>query len=139
MDTALCSECLAPVPYVIAFRGSDVFMEKTCGVHGVEQVMISSDKSYWVSAKMARERKSATETGDRTKPYMIIVEALDECDIACPTCIASSIPGSGNIRSRSDLVSRVGTLASRDGKIPLLMVSGGERKRHPTAALTIRT
>ena len=64
-------------------------------------------------------------------PFMIFIEVIDECDLACPTCIAASMPGSGNARSCTDLVSRVSRFAERNGPIKLLMITGGEPALHP--------
>ena len=106
-------------------------MRKMCLKHGTEDVLLSTDTEFWKSANAGIQAAHSVNTSLQTKPYMIIIEALDECDIACPTCIASSVPGSGNFRTRADLNKRVSSYVAQHGRIPLLMISGGEPALHP--------
>lgn len=128
-DTALCSECSAVVPCEVVVEQDAVHLQKTCPTHGVHQVLISTDPAYWRICCDARACETPTKS--QASPHMIILEAIDECDLSCPMCIAASTAGSGNARPRIELIERVARLASKLGKLKLVMVSGGEPTLHP--------
>ncbi len=131
--TALCNDCLGDVPYVIRITEEGVALEKTCTAHGVQHTVLSTDTQYWKRCEKERAKRAIAGARDGAVelPHMVIVEALDECDVECPTCLSSSVPGSGNFRSPSELVERIGRLTEATGPLPLLMISGGEPALHP--------
>lgn len=128
-DTALCNKCSAEVQCEVVEEQDAVHLRKTCPTHGTHQVLLSTDPAYWRTCCDARDRVPLQSP--RASPHMIILEAIDECDLSCPMCIAASTAGSGNARPRVELIERVARLASKIGKLKLVMVSGGEPTLHP--------
>lgn len=128
-DAALCNICSAEVPCQVEQELDAVYLKKDCPVHGKHQVVLSTDPNYWRNS--CKVRVSNMLKNLQYSPHMVILEAIDECDLSCPMCIAASTSGSGNARPRKDLVNRVARLASSTGKLKLIMVSGGEPTLHP--------
>lgn len=146
-DNALCNECLQCIPFKVMKRDGKVYLEKVCSLHGKQETLLSTEEDYFVRARsqpLAQTNFIAdTEVvlgcpydcglckSHEQDPCMIIIEALDECNLHCPTCIAGSKPGAGRIRSCEDILSRVGTISRRTGLLDLIMISGGEPTIHP--------
>lgn len=128
-DKALCNECSAEVQCEVVEDKDAVHLRKICPTHGTHQVLLSADPAYWRTCCDVRARNASSI--QRSSPHMIILEAIDECDLSCPMCIAASTVGSGNARPRVELIERVARLTSKVGKLQLIMVSGGEPTLHP--------
>jgi len=146
---SLCEKCLLPIEAKIIFKDSSVFFLKTCPEHGQQETLVSTDIEYF---KLAREEKSFSYkrpfafnkiyTSDCSQDCgicdqheqhtcMAIVELLDECNMRCPTCIASSHPGAGNVRSYFELNEMLDTVVRMEGSPDIVMLSGGEPTVHP--------
>lgn len=128
-DKALCNECSAEVQCEVVEDQDAIYLRKTCPTHGTHQILLSADPAYWHTCCDVRARNASAI--QRSSPHMIILEAIDECDLSCPMCIAASTVGSGNARPRVELIERVARLTSKVGKLQLIMVSGGEPTLHP--------
>ncbi|WP_299676212.1 radical SAM protein [uncultured Dokdonia sp.] len=146
--TSLCEECLKPVEAKIIFENNEVFYLKYCLEHKYQKTLISTDIEYFKRSRNVAEKTrrpiKISHTIEKGCPYdcglcesheqhtaMGIVEILDECNLKCPTCIAASFPGAGNIKSISTIERMVDTLIKHEGVLDLLMVSGGEPTIHP--------
>jgi len=128
-DLAICDKCSAEIPCNQLSQGTNVYLQKTCSIHGSQQTILSTDGDYW---QLCCEKRKQNDLGvSQESVHMLILEVIDECDLSCPTCIAASTVGSGNARPRTVLISRVERLVSKVGKLPLIMVSGGEPTLHP--------
>lgn len=137
-DKALCIECLKQIDYKIEMLDEKVLMKKYCDIHGLQEVDLCANVGFWKSMQSAYFDGVIRDIDKRKNPYMVIVETNDECDIECPTCIASSKKGDGNYRDVNQLVDRVIALKKRIGSIPLLMISGGEPTLHPDIMLILK-
>ena len=147
VDRALCNECLERIPFGIQVRDGKVFLEKICPAHGKQETMLSHDENYfsytYAYPFIANGFVADTEVirgcpddcglcnAHDQAPYAVIIEALDECNMLCPTCIAASRPGAGKVRPCRQILERVKNYAVRQGKLDLVMVSGGEPTIHP--------
>jgi hypothetical protein len=63
-----------------------------------------------------------------------LIEIVDSCNLACPTCYADSGPGAGDrVRAPSleQLQARIQGVIDRKGGIEILQLSGGEPTLHP--------
>lgn len=66
----------------------------------------------------------------RQHTKLLIIELLDDCNLSCPTCMASSYPGAGNVKDISVIRSMI-SYAAREIQPDVLMLSGGEPTIHP--------
>jgi len=65
---------------------------------------------------------------------LALIEIVDSCNLACPTCFADAPLGSGentDFVPLADLQSRIDGVIRRKGKIEILQLSGGEPTLHP--------
>ncbi|MGK2855982.1 MAG: radical SAM protein [Thermoanaerobaculia bacterium] len=146
--TSLCEQCLRLVPTRVLFANKHVFYQKTCGEHGEQLTLVSTDQEYYLRARAAirqpaRPQQLAT-TVTNGCPYdcglckehdqhtaMGIIEVTDDCNLRCPTCIAGSFPGAGNYKSLATIERMLDSLVAAEGRADLLMISGGEPTIHP--------
>ncbi|MGE3308956.1 MAG: radical SAM protein [Limisphaerales bacterium] len=65
---------------------------------------------------------------------LALIEVVQSCNLACPTCYADSPVGSGSRTQApplADLQSRIQGVIDRKGRIEILQLSGGEPTLHP--------
>ncbi len=146
--TSLCAECLALVPAKIVIESEDVFYVKQCAVHGVQRALISTDVSYYLRCRAALV-PAARPLAYRAEvkkgcPFdcglcnvheqhscMAIVEVVDDCNMRCPTCIAGSFPGAGQIKTLDAIGHMLDAIVTAEGLADIVMISGGEPTIHP--------
>lgn len=147
--TSLCEECLSPVQAKIVVENECVYYLKYCPTHKYQKTLISTDFKYY---RKCREQlypsfypENIDKEIDKGCPYdcsclcveheqhtaMAIAEVLDECNLSCPTCIASSHPGAGGLKTLQELDVMFDTLVKHEISPDLLMLSGGEPTIHP--------
>lgn len=158
MTTSRCPVCLAACPAVVERRGRQVFLSRTCELHGTHSACIASDsRFYWLAQGRKENRccaggachdadgKAAGTLGrnaegrglspmETLSTCLALIEIVHSCNLACPTCYADSPVGAG---SRVDAVPveeiqrRVDGVIARKGGIEILQLSGGEPTLHP--------
>ena len=132
-------------------------MSRTCPEHGIHDACLASDaRFYWLaqgapenscgagcacSADPAGESgtlgRNAAKTGtpELLSTCLALIEIVDSCNLACPTCFADSPPGAAGERLKShplaSIQQRILGVLDRKGKIELLQLSGGEPTLHP--------
>ncbi len=65
---------------------------------------------------------------------LALIEIVDSCNLACPTCFADSPAGTGektDFIPLAELQQRIDGVIGRKGKIEILQLSGGEPTLHP--------
>jgi len=159
--TSRCPVCHAPCPAEVWRTGGlnpKVFLKRTCAEHGEKSVCIASDpRFYWLAtgrskgcgpgAACSAATGEATGTlGQNAEPgdalgiqeklstCLALIEIVDSCNLACPTCYADSPVGTGaNVRAvpLDDLKRRIQGVIDRKGKLDILQLSGGEPTLHP--------
>lgn len=72
----------------------------------------------------------------QTQHTCILLEDITEhCNLRCPTCFADSAPSLRGVASVADVLANVDArLAREDGRLDVLMLSGGEPTLHPQLA-----
>jgi uncharacterized radical SAM superfamily Fe-S cluster-containing enzyme len=139
-----------------------VWLRRHCGEHGEAQTCISSDaRFYWLAQGdpknqccgglacnaqdgavggtlgrnadgLQRVDKSPCEG---LSTCLALIEIVDSCNLACPTCYADSPPGAtgANLAAvpLADLQRRIQGVIDRKGGIEILQLSGGEPTLHP--------
>ena len=135
--TSRCPVCLAAVPGRVVASQGRVFLERTCPTHGEASVCISSgNRFYHVSTGHADccsgEPCCGPDPFDTLSTCLALIEIVDSCNLACPTCYADS-PTSKAVDAISfeDFQQRVAGVIARKGKIEILQLSGGEPTLHP--------
>ncbi len=156
-----CPTCQADVPAEVwktTGTPAKVYLTRTCPDHGEATACIASDaRFYWLAkgnpsnacgAGCACSADPAGVTGtlgrnaDATVPEvevlstcLALIEIVDSCNLACPTCFADSPVGAAGDRlkhhSLASLQSRIQGVIDRKGKIEILQLSGGEPTLHP--------
>jgi uncharacterized radical SAM superfamily Fe-S cluster-containing enzyme len=146
--TSLCETCLALVPAKILQEGNCVFYQKRCTEHGVQKTLISTDAAYW---KRCRDFLKPGDVPlkfhtriDKGCPYdcglcpdheqhscLALIEVNEHCNLACPTCFASSSPSLTGTRSLAEVERMLDLLVESEGEPDLLQISGGEPTLHP--------
>lgn len=120
-------------------------MKKSCREHGDFEVTLARDPRFY---HLARGRQATTCTSscdcaparDGPDPFEVLstcvalIEIVDSCNLACPTCYAASPHGVGkdvDCISFEQFVERVQGVTDRKGFIDILQLSGGEPTIHP--------
>ena len=156
--TSRCPVCYAACPAIVERRGRQVFLRRTCGAHGEHTACIASDsRFYWLAqgkddnrccaggACCTAEGQAAGTLGKNAagrgrepievlSTCLALIEIVNSCNLACPTCYADSPVGTGSKLDAvplADIQQRVDGVISRKGKIEILQLSGGEPTLHP--------
>lgn len=156
--TSRCPVCHAPAPAQVIRRDDQVFLERTCAVHGSFSACIASDaRFYWLAQGKEENRCCAggaccsadgkdagtlgrNAEGTQGKPFEVLstclalIEIVNSCNLACPTCYADSPVGTGtkvDAVPLDALKARIQGVIDRKGGIEILQLSGGEPTLHP--------
>ncbi len=159
--TSRCPQCHRPCPATVEQEGGKVYLKRRCIAHGEFSACIASDaRFYWLAqgkeenrccsggACCTAEGKTAGTLGRNaegrgTNPIetlstcLALIEIVNSCNLACPTCYADSPVGIGSkvdAISVADIQARVDGVIARKGKIEILQLSGGEPTLHPQLA-----
>lgn len=160
-----CPVCRKPKPAKVIRidegEKSRVIMRRICPCHGTHDFTIASDsRFYWLakgnplnsgcgcgskcsSAGNGQDGYLGSNALDEAKKGTIeklstclaLIEIVDSCNLACPTCFAESPVGASGeklkYKSFEDLTCRIQGVLDRKGKIEILQFSGGEPTIHP--------
>jgi len=151
-----CTVCLSKAPAKVVRDGKRILMVRTCPEHGEQSYVISSDdRFYWLShgsqnccapGQTCNAAESATGVLGRNAqlpsatPFeslstcLALIEIVDSCNLACPTCYANSPVGIGSkvkAHSLDSIKERILGVLDRKGGIEILQLSGGEPTLHP--------
>ncbi|ANO48996.1 radical SAM protein [Flavobacterium columnare] len=145
---SICPECLHLCNAKIVFKDEKVWMLKHCKTHGDSKVMIADDVEYYRQIRNYN-KQSEVPLKFNTKvhygcPYdcglcpdheqhscLSIVEVTDRCNLACPTCYASSAPNYGNHRTLEEIERMFDAIVVNEGEPDVVQISGGEPTVHP--------
>ncbi|HJY11164.1 MAG TPA: radical SAM protein [Flavobacterium sp.] len=145
---SLCPKCLALVDTKIVFQDEKVWMLKHCKTHGESKSMIADDVNYYKQLRNYN-KQSEMPLKFNTKvhygcPYdcglctdheqhscLTIIEVTDRCNLACPTCYASSAPNYGRHRTLEEIEKMFDTVVANEGEPDVVQISGGEPTVHP--------
>ena len=143
---SLCPECLTVVPAKIVERQGRVYFRKHCPQHGQREDFVCSDVKYYDRLEyIVPARNAATYGVEPSKgcPYdcglcteheqhtcIGLVEITSGCNLSCPMCYASSLPG-GEHQSIDDCKRAIDRLVEVEGRPEVLQLSGGEPTLHP--------
>jgi uncharacterized radical SAM superfamily Fe-S cluster-containing enzyme len=162
--TSRCPQCHAPCPAEVwrsEGAPAQIFLRRSCAVHGETETCISSDaRFYWLAqgrpenaeaddccgnacrasdgAVRGTLGRNAAGKGDapfeKLSTCLALIEIVNSCNLACPTCYANSPVGAGqhvDAVPLADLQRRIQGVIDRKGSIEILQLSGGEPTLHP--------
>ena len=154
----ICHELCAATVWKTDSTPSKVYLTRKCPEHGEASMCISSDaRFYWMAkgneqnsccggsaCSAAAEGLDGTlgknayapkgETVETLSTCLALIEIVDSCNLACPTCFAASPPGINkqlDYHSLDNIQSRINGVLDRKKNIEILQLSGGEPTLHP--------
>jgi len=145
---SLCPVCLEPLPAKLVTNGSSVYVDKVCAVHGRFLALISSEaERYLASSKLVHKTtpyaSPATEVRKgcpldcglcpehKQHTCLAIFEITGNCNLCCPTCLASSQAKGGFMVKMDEFKDALISLLAHEGRATPLQLSGGEPTIHP--------
>lgn len=159
--TSRCPECHTSAPAEVwKTKGSPskVFLSRTCAEHGEFTACICSDaRFYWlakgdpsnacgascacssdpagITGSLGRNANAKDPSVEVLSTCLALIEIVDSCNLACPTCFADSPTGAAGdklkFHSLTSLQQRIRGVIDRKGRIEILQLSGGEPTLHP--------
>ena len=138
----------------LAVRDGRVWLERGCPEHGLvstlydESAEILTYLEQWTApTKMHRPDltgnfkpvPSAYEDGlpemQTQHTCILLADVTDHCNLRCPTCFAESAPALASVAPLSEVLASIDArLARENGRIDVLMLSGGEPTLYPQLA-----
>ena len=138
----------------LAERDGQVWLERGCPAHGLVRTLYDEDPeilSYLEQWTAPTKAHTADVVGNydpvpaaylrglpemQTQHTCILVEDVAEtCNLRCPTCFTGSSPDLRNVVPVASVLSNVDQrLARENGRLDVLMLSGGEPTLHPQLA-----
>jgi uncharacterized radical SAM superfamily Fe-S cluster-containing enzyme len=155
--TSRCPVCRIALPAEVWIVGDEhkrVFLRRTCAEHGEVESCISSDaRFYWlaqgdprnqccggsacsaddgaVRGTLGRNAEAIRNSPEHLSTCLALIEIVNSCNLACPTCYADSPTGKLDAVPVADLQQRIQGVIDRKGRIEILQLSGGEPTLHP--------
>lgn len=121
----LCPLCLRSVNGLIEIVGDDVIINRECPNHGRFTSLLFDNIDYFKNVCNTMERI------ENIKYSTIILELLENCNIRCNTCVASSSQDLTLVKSYETICNNIKNISSLASPPSSLMLSGGEPTLHP--------
>ncbi|MGW0249101.1 radical SAM protein [Nocardia goodfellowii] len=138
----------------LADRGGKVFLERGCARHGMVRTLYDEDPEIleYLEQWTAPTKAHLPDTPGNFDPVpaaylrglpemqtqhtcILLEDIIDSCNLRCPTCFADSSPDLRGVVAVEDVLANVDQrLARENGKLDVLMLSGGEPTLHPELA-----
>jgi len=147
--TSVCSQCLHPAEAKIIFKDDKVYMDKWCGAHGTERVLVSDDVEYYRLCREVFVKHPEMPQQFNTKmaygcPYdcglcpdhmqhscLSVVEITDNCNLNCPVCYAESGTHRERHKPLEEVIRMLDAVVANEGDADVMQLSGGEPTLHP--------
>jgi 7,8-dihydro-6-hydroxymethylpterin dimethyltransferase len=148
LTNGLCAHCLQKIEAKLLIEQDNVYLQKFCPDHGMQRVLIADDAAYWQRCRNLYRQAPTAPWRRNTRmqrgcPWdcglcpdhdqhtcLAVLEITEQCDLGCPICYAGSHLG-GAHRSLEEIERMLDVVASREGKVSVLQISGGEPALHP--------
>lgn len=135
----------------LADRDGRIWLERGCRTHGVQRTLYDESAEIltyleqWTAptkihqADLAGNFKPVPEAYADGLPEMqtqhtciLLQDITDHCNLKCPTCFAESSPAASAVAPLDEVLASVDArLARENGRIDVLMLSGGEPTLYP--------
>ena len=128
-----CTTCHARIDGRVVKQDGQVYLERMCLEHGFESVCISSDARFYYDSRGAGygtdwgcdESDDATSENpfDTLSTCLALIEIVDSCNMACPTCFAGSpVEKVVDYVPLAEIQSRVENVIAKKGGIEILQL-----------------
>jgi uncharacterized radical SAM superfamily Fe-S cluster-containing enzyme len=148
---------LAEVPRLsgwLAERDGRVWLERGCREHGLQRTLYEEDPQIlaWLERWTAPTKAHVPDSPGNYDPLpaaylrglgemqtqhtcILLEDVIGECNLRCPTCFASSSPDLAGVVPPDVVLANVDQrLARENGRLDVVMLSGGEPTLHPRFA-----
>lgn len=135
----------------LAVRDGEVWLERGCQEHGLVSTLYdeSAELLTYLEQWTAPTKVHAPDTRGNFKPVpsayedglpemqtqhtcILLEDITDHCNLRCPTCFAESGPAATAVAPLSEVLASVDARLEREnGRIDVLMLSGGEPTLYP--------
>lgn len=139
---------------VLVERDGHIWLERGCRIHGLVRTLYDEDPeilSYleeWTAPTKAHIPDVAGNFDPIPSAYLrglpemqtqhtciLLQDIAETCNLRCPTCFTDSSPDLRHVVPTADVLANVDQrLARENGRIDVLMLSGGEPTLHPDLA-----
>jgi hypothetical protein len=144
---SLCPECFRLIPAERYILNGEVYLKKTCPVHGSYEVLIWSDaKLYEKALPLLKKpgipfKKPATQKSlgcpfdcglcpeHQQHTCLAILDVTNTCNLNCPVCFAET-GDNGYFLTASQVKNAVKSLLEHEGRSTPIQLSGGEPTLH---------
>ena len=142
--TGLCPTCLRTVPATILADDGRVWIRQTCPAHGENRALLASDAAEYLRLRQyvpdrvsgccgAGESCAPDADGNPGPPVCILLlEITQACNLRCPTCYADA--QGHDFMTVDEARRRLDAFFRAQGRLDVLMLSGGEPTIHPQFA-----
>ncbi|MBF0297560.1 MAG: radical SAM protein [Oligoflexia bacterium] len=145
--TSMCNKCEALVNTKVLFRGEKVIFRKFCPDCGITENMVSSDSKHYLNAyhfnkpgtiphhvNSKREQGCPNDCGlceeHEQHTCQPVIDISDRCNMNCPICITGGNQSSFSFTTE-DFKKILDNLIRAEGKLPVIILAGGEPTIHP--------
>ncbi|GAB1694630.1 radical SAM protein [Krasilnikovia sp. M28-CT-15] len=135
----------------LAIRDGRVWLERGCPRHGLVSTLYDEEPEIleylerWTAPTKQHQPDLAGNFAPVPVGYLdglpemqtqhtciLLTDLTDTCNLRCPTCFADSSPAEQSVVALADILASVDTRISREnGRLDVLMLSGGEPTLHP--------
>jgi uncharacterized radical SAM superfamily Fe-S cluster-containing enzyme len=148
-----CTRCFCECTGDVWRVDGQVLLLKRCPEHGEEVVRLARDERFYFHAEGDPNNRCCTSveggvcgtlgsnalTGgglyEQLSSCITLIEIVDSCNIACPTCFSHSPVGKAGEHLKAqplnEIKRRVQAVIDRKGSLEILQLSGGEPTIHP--------
>jgi hypothetical protein len=140
--TGLCPTCLRTVPVVLREEEGAVFLSSICPRHGEARSLIASDAAEYKRLRQYVPDRAkggcccgpddACATTEGPPTCILLLEITQACNLRCPTCYADA--HGHDFMTLDEAKRRLDAFFRAQGRLDVLMVSGGEPTIHPQFA-----
>jgi len=153
--TSLCAVCKQGISAEIVEIDGRVFMEKSCGAHGNQDVLIASDAAWYrdtmsYPATLVAPSLSKNDveqgcpydcgacTSHQQKVYLPVVPITSACNLDCPICYTINKNEDAYHMSLEEFGAILDVVRKGDPELKIINFTGGEPTLHPQLTQIIR-
>ncbi len=135
----------------LVVRGDRVWLERGCPDHGLVRTLYDQSPEIlaYLEEWTAPTKQHVPDTRGNYLPVpsayeqglpemqtqhtcILLTDVTDHCNLRCPTCFAESSPALGAVAPLEEVLASVDTrLARENGRLDVVMISGGEPTLYP--------